>query len=90
MLGIILTGGWAWTCTIVPLEVARLVVLDRACDLAVNPDLPDFPLATDERMVLNARSSYSVSAMPPATARTYSISSSRSSSESEDQGRGYI
>ena len=74
--GIIFTGGWEWTCTI----VAEVDGLEDVVDM--------IPLRGRSASILCWSSFRWPSTMPLVTARTYSISSSRSSSDSEDHGRG--
>ena len=73
LAGMLFTGGWEWTWTI----VAEVDGLDEVVDI--------MPL----RGLSAWSSTFKwPSTMPLVTARTYSISSSSSSSDSEDHGRG--
>ena len=74
--GIIFTGGCEWTCTI----VAEVDGLEDVVDM--------IPLRGRSEAVMCGSSLRWPSTMPLVTAKTYSISSSRSSSDSEDHGRG--
>ena len=74
--GMIFTGGCEWTCTI----VAEVDGLEDVVDM--------IPLRGRSEAVMCGSSLRWPSTMPLVTAKTYSISSSRSSSDSEDHGRG--